>query len=205
VKETPVRLRAVRAVLAATVAALAALTLTAAPAAADTRPVTPVGSVDLARYQGTWLQLAAIPQPFQAQCARNDRADYTLLPEGQVKVVNSCTRTDGSSFALEGRARPAVPGSTSRLEVSFANIGGEWNFDNPGTYWVIGLDRNYRWAVVGDPERRSGFVLSRTATPTPGQVAGIAAALLRNGYDLCAFRVTAQDGGAPRPIDLCAR
>ncbi|MFC5290143.1 lipocalin family protein [Actinokineospora guangxiensis] len=195
----------IRAILATAVVALAALTLTAAPASAEARPVTPVASVDLTRYQGTWLQLASVPQPFQAQCARNDRANYTLLPSGQVKVINSCTRADGAVFALEGRARSAVPGSTSQLEVSFANIGGEWNFDNPGTYWVIGLDRHYRWAVVGDPTRGSGFVLSRTATPTPAQIAGIATTLLRNGYDLCAFRITAQDGGAPRPIDLCTR
>lgn len=165
--------------------------------------VTPVPAVDLERYQGRWVQIAAIPQPFQAVCARNDAAQYTLLPDGLVRVVNSCTGAAGQPVSLEGRARLAVPGSTSRLEVTFTRVGNEWTFTDPGTYWVIGLDRDYRWAVVGAPDRRSGFVLSRTARPTPTDLARIASVLVRNGYELCRFRVTAQDGGAPAGGPFC--
>jgi apolipoprotein D and lipocalin family protein len=181
------------------------LFLVPAPASAQTAgaEVRPVRSVDLERYQGRWVQVAAIPQPFQAQCARNDNAVYTLLPEGQVKVVNSCTREDGGVTSLEGRARQESPGSTSKLQVSFVRTADGWNFDRPGTYWVIGLDRDYRWAVVGAPDRKSGFVLARTATPSKTDIAGMATALLRNGYDLCDFKVTAQDGGVPESVSLC--
>lgn len=185
--------------------AMTILTTPAAVAEPATRSgqVTPVANVDLQRYQGRWLQLATIPQPFQTACARNDRAEYTVLPDGLVKVVNSCVRADGGLVALEGRARPAEPGATSRLEVTFARAGDEWLFTDPGTYWVIGLDRDYRWAVVGAPDRRSGFVLARSATLTATQVAQVAAVLLRNGYDVCRFRITAQDGGAPQLGPFC--
>ncbi|USX53974.1 lipocalin family protein [Lentzea sp. HUAS12] len=191
--------------IAAAAAVVLGFSLVPAQASAETTggEVRPVRSVDLERYQGRWVQVAAIPQPFQAQCARNDGARYTLLPDGQVQVVNSCTRADGTTTSLEGRARQESPDSTSRLQVSFVKIGDTWNFDRPGTYWVIGLDRDYRWAVVGAPDRRSGFVLSRTATPSKKDIAGMATALLRNGYDLCAFKITAQDGGAPESVSLC--
>lgn len=181
------------------------LSLVPAPASAQApgAEVRPVRSVDLERYQGRWVQVAAIPQPFQAQCARNDNAVYTLLPEGQVRVVNSCTRADGGTTSLEGRARQESPDSTSRLQVSFVRTAEGWDFDRPGTYWAIGLDRDYRWAVVGAPDRRSGFVLSRTAVPSQKDIAGMTKALLRNGYDLCAFKITAQDGGAPESVPLC--
>lgn len=180
------------------------LCLVPAPASASAATeVRPVRSVDLERYQGRWVQVAAIPQPFQAQCVRNDNAVYTLLPEGQVKVVNSCTREGGVTTFLEGRARLTDPASTSKLQVSFARTADGWNFDKPGTYWVIGLDRDYRWAVVGAPDRRSGFVLSRTPAPSKKDVAGMTTALLRNGYDLCDFRITAQDGGAPEAAPVC--
>ncbi|CAL9425232.1 hypothetical protein SUDANB95_01926 [Actinosynnema sp. ALI-1.44] len=53
-------------------------------AGAATGEVTPVRSVDLTRYQGPWLRLAAIPQPFQAACARDE---YTPLPDGLVRVT----------------------------------------------------------------------------------------------------------------------
>ncbi|MGW6445223.1 lipocalin family protein [Lentzea sp. NPDC055074] len=191
--------------LVAVMATLLGVAVMTTPAsAAGQTEVRPVRSVDLERYQGRWVQLAAIPQPFQAQCARNDNATYTLLPQGQVKVLNSCTRQDGSTSSIEGRARQSEPGSTSKLEVSFVNVGGEWNFDRPGTYWVIGLDSDYAWAVVGAPDRKSGFVLARTPRPSGKDIAGIVKALVRNGYDPCDFRITAQDGGAPDSVEVCA-
>lgn len=192
-----------RDVVVAAVAVVTALLAGALPASAAPVAVRPVPAVDLVRYQGSWVQLAAIPQPFQGQCARDDRADYTVLPDGLVRVVNSCTRTDGGVTTIEGRARPEAAGTTSRLEVTFARTAEGWDFTNPGTYWVIGLDRDYRWAVVGAPDRASGFVLSRTARPSAQAIAGITAALVKNGYDLCDFRITAQSGGAPSPFDLC--
>ncbi|MCX2951503.1 lipocalin family protein [Lentzea sp. NEAU-D7] len=189
---------------AATAIVALGLGVVPAPASAEeTTEVRPVRSVDLERYDGRWVQVAAIPQPFQAQCVRNDSADYTVLPEGQVKVVNSCTRADGVTTSLEGRARQADPASTAKLEVSFVRTADGWSFDEPGTYWVIGLDRDYRWAVVGAPDRRSGFVLARTPVPSRKDVRGMAQALVRNGYDLCDFRITAQDGGAPDSAPLC--
>jgi lipocalin len=85
------------------------------------------------------------------------------------EVLNSCVRTDGAVATLEGRARSAAPGSTSRLKVSFVDTGDAWDFTDAGTYWVIGLDRDYQWAVVGAPDRSSGFVPARTARPSTTQ------------------------------------
>ena len=50
----------------------------------------PVASIDLARYQGTWYQLALIPNRFQAQCVANTRATYALQEDGTVQVTNQC-------------------------------------------------------------------------------------------------------------------
>lgn len=172
-----------------------------ATAAGATRAVTPVPALDLTRYQGTWLQLAAIPSPFQAECARDVRATYTLLPDGLVRVANRCTRADGTVSAIEGRATVAGP-APSQLLVSFVQIAGGWQFQPPfgADYWVLGLSRDYRWAVVGDPARRSGFVLSRTPTLPARDIAAIVAVLLRNGYDPCAFVLTPTTGGVSAPV-----
>lgn len=177
----------------------AAATPAAAPAAA--RAVTPVPVLDLQRYQGTWLQVAAIPSPFQAECARDTRATYTLLPDGLVRVENRCVRADGSVAAIEGRARVAGP-APSQLQVTFVQIAGVWQFQPPfgADYWVLGVSRSYSWAVVGDPARRSGFVLSRTPTLPARDIAAIVAVLLRNGYDPCAFVLTPTAGGVPAPV-----
>lgn len=190
---------------------LAAATLAgplAAPAsAASPGPaVTPAPALDLQRYQGTWRQLAAIPSPFQAECARDVRATYTLLPDGLVRVQNQCVRADGSVSAIEGRATVAGP-ATSQLLVTFVQIGGNWQFQPPfgADYWVLGLSRSYGWAVVGDPAQRSGFVLSRTPTLPARDIAAIVAVLLRNGYDPCRFVLTLTAGGVSSPLGCQAR
>lgn len=33
-----------------------------------------------------------------------------------------------------------------------------------GDYWVIGLDDEYQWAVIGTPDRACGWILARTPT-----------------------------------------
>ncbi|MGL5859375.1 MAG: lipocalin family protein [Angustibacter sp.] len=180
----------------------AAAPAAAVPRAAEPRPVTTVEALDLQRYSGTWLQLAAIPQPFQAQCVRDTRATYTPLPDGLVKVENSCVQADGSTSAIEGRARVAGPGP-ARLEVTFVQFAGQWIFAASGPYWVIGLDRDYQWAVVGSPDRASGFVLSRTSTLSPRQINAVLGTVLRNGYDPCAFQITATTGGIEQNLPLC--
>ncbi|MGL5866756.1 MAG: lipocalin family protein [Dermatophilaceae bacterium] len=170
--------------------------------ASDPRPVTPISALDLTRYAGTWRQLGAVPQLFAAQCVRDTQAVYTPLPDGLVKVENSCVRADGSVNRIEGRARVVGP-SPAQLEVTFVQVAGQWLFDVAGDYWVLGLGTDYDWAVVGTPERSSGFVLSRTPTLNAKQISSIVRTVLRNGYSPCAFQVTATTGGIEQNIPLC--
>jgi apolipoprotein D and lipocalin family protein len=169
-----------------------------------TPAVTTVSQVDLARYQGRWLQLAAIPAPFQKVCARDTSATYRQLPDGLVKVVNRCLRADGSLVRIEGRARVVDAASHAKLQVTFAQVGGQWIFVPGGDYWILGLARDYSWAVVGNPDRTSGFVLSRTATLSATQVFEIIVSLVRSGYNPCAFSITATTGGINVNRNLCA-
>ncbi|WP_309615047.1 lipocalin family protein [Salinibacterium sp.] len=174
-------------------------------AASTPRAVKPVASLDLQRYSGTWLQLAAIPARFTAQCVRDTRAEYTPLPDGLVKVINTCTVADGSVSTVEGRARVTGPTSNAQLEVTFAQANGQFLFQAAGAYWVIGLDQqSYSWAVVGDPTRTNGFVLSRAPELNARQIAGVVRAIVRNGFDPCKFVITATTGGVETNRPLCS-
>ncbi|MEV4479600.1 lipocalin family protein [Micromonospora coxensis] len=193
----------------AAVAAAAAVTVlaTAVPAqaatAVDTGPLTPVPSVDVQRYAGDWYQVAAIPAIFEIQCFKNVKARYDVQPDGTIGVRNSCRTIIGTTSAVTGRARSENPPANSALTVSFLKLGGEWRYLGGPNYIVIGLDPQYRWAVVGDPDRSSGFVLSREPALTEGQTVAARAALTANGYDVCDFRTTRQDGGATRAGSFC--
>src|SRR6478672_4012036 len=105
-------------------AAMLVSILAAFSSAADTGgpgPVRAVPAVDLTRYAGRWYEIARLPNSFQTKCTGETTADYELLPDGQLRVVNQCRQSDGTLKRAEGRARLADrKGPTSKLKVRFA-------------------------------------------------------------------------------------
>jgi apolipoprotein D and lipocalin family protein len=118
--------------------------------------------VDLDRYAGRWYEIARLPNRFQEQCVGDVAASYTLRPDGRVTVVNECRRRDGTLTRAEGVARRAeAKGPASRLKVRFAPVFLSFLPFVWGDYWIVELDRDYRYAVVGDPSRKYLWILSR--------------------------------------------
>lgn len=149
-------------------------------------PLRTVPHVDLARYAGTWFEIASYPQRFQAGCVAS-RAEYTLADGGVVRVVNRCRdRTfDGPERVVEGTARVTDPPTNARLAVTFF-----WPFR--GDYWVVDLDPDYRWAVVGHPSRDYLWILSRSPALEAAVYEAILARLRSQGYDTTRLRRTPQ-------------
>lgn len=116
--------------------------------------------VDIKKYAGLWYEIAKIPNRFQKQCVKGTTALYELKENGEIRVINSCYDKDNELDKTEGVARIVDNKSNAKLEVSFFSILG-WR---PiwGDYWIIGLDENYQWAIVGTPSRKYGWILSRT-------------------------------------------
>lgn len=133
----------------------------------DLPPVQTVETVDLDRYVGTWYEIASFPQRFQEGCA-GTTAEYSFDDDGGIRVVNRCfdEALTGPERVAEGRARLPDPSAPARLEVSF--FGPFW-----GDYWVLDLDDDYQFAVVGHPGRDYLWVLSRTPQLDPVVYQGI--------------------------------
>jgi apolipoprotein D and lipocalin family protein len=130
--------------------------------AEDAPPVRTVPSVDLARYAGTWYEIARLPNVFQRMCADNVTATYVRQPDATVLVTNRCRRSDGVIEQVSGIARPAAPDTSgARLEVSFLPAWLRWLPVGWGDYWVVWLDEAYTLAVVSDRQRSFLWVLSR--------------------------------------------
>lgn len=137
-------------------------------------------SVDLARYAGTWHEIARLPQFFQRKCVGDVTATYTL-DGGYVRVLNRCITDDGSAITANGRARVVDAPTNRKLKVGFLNIFGWWPFE--GDYWILALDPDYRWVIIGGPDQDYGWVLARTPTITPELRAHIDSLLISFGYD----------------------
>jgi apolipoprotein D and lipocalin family protein len=135
-----------------------------------------VPAVDLNRYAGTWYEIARLPNRFQRQCAGDVTATYRLRDNGKVEVINECRREDGVLEVATGTAwQPDPP--EGRLKVRFF-----WPFT--GDYWIMDLDPDYRWALVGEPGRDNLWVLSREPQMDEAQLARILETAARQGYDL---------------------
>lgn len=139
-----------------------------------------VDSVALDRYVGVWHEVAKIPNRFQKQCARGTTATYTLRPDGRITVLNACFKENGSRSQAEGVARIVDRSNNARLEVSFVSFLGWRPFW--GDYWILGLDPDYRWAVIGTPDRKYGWILARSETLAETELDLAFAVLAGNGY-----------------------
>jgi len=149
-------------------------------------PPTVVPTVDVERYMGTWYAVASIPTTFERDCVRGTTAEYELLENGRIRVTNTCTREDGTQFQTVGRAWAPDPSEPSKLKVSFVSLFGLWLF--AGDYWILELDSDYEFAVVGHPKREYGWILSRTPTLPEETLDGIFDRLEDAGYDRGVFR-----------------
>ncbi len=162
----------------------------ASAAGAQPRPgePVPVAHVDLDRYVGTWYEVAKIPNRFQKKCVRSTTATYSLREDGRIDVVNRCLKADGEPNVAEGIARIVDPVSNARLEVSFVSFLGLRPFW--GDYWIIGLGDDYEYSIVGTPDRKYGWILSRTPTPGPETIQEVRRKLVAQGYDPDDFQIS---------------
>lgn len=180
-----------------------AMTILAACVAANAQPPPPqpVKNLDLQRYAGSWYEIAAVPNRFQKDCARETTASYTVLPDQRLGVDNRCAEADGEVDEARGRAKAGDRPGT--LKVSFIHFFDWWFWLFSGDYWVLALDTDYQWALVGHPTRRYGWVLARHSSLTSDQREAILVALRAQGYDPCKLITTPQRGGETERGSFC--
>ncbi|MEZ5212303.1 lipocalin family protein [Gordonia sp. (in: high G+C Gram-positive bacteria)] len=163
----------------------------------------PVPKVDLSRYLGTWHQLAAIPAPFNLVCARDTRAHYSLGDGGDVVVRNECTTWAGTPNTIIGTAHVVDKKTSAQLRVRFPGIPNQGGPDGPPNYVIVGLGSDYSWAVVTDPSRLSGFVLSRTPALSAKNWRDVRKAIADAGQSDCLYLTSPTTGGLEETVPLC--
>lgn len=128
----------------------------------EDKPLETVAEVDLKRYAGKWYEVARLPNSFEKKCAGNVTAEYKLLDDGNIEVVNTCKETNGELSVAVGKARVKDEKTNSKLKVRFAPAFLSFLPFVWGDYWIIELGENYDYAVVASPDRKYFWVLSRT-------------------------------------------
>lgn len=144
--------------------------------------------VDLPQYMGRWYEVARLPNRYEAPCAGQPTAFYAATDTGQVTVINRCPTADGRVREARGVARVVPGGGGARLKLSFLPRALRWLPGAWADYWILHVDIGYTEALVGDPQRRCLWVLSRIPSLAPERLEALLARARAQGYDLSRLR-----------------
>ncbi|MHC4819086.1 MAG: lipocalin family protein [Planctomycetota bacterium] len=136
-----------------------------------------VPDLDLDRYLGTWYEIAKYPVSFEKGLV-GVTAQYSMREDGKVRVDNAGYKGsfEGKRKTATGKAWVPDPERPAELKVSFF-----WLF--AAKYWVIAIDPEYRWSIVGEPGRRYLWILSRTPVMDEALYRKLVAKVRELGYD----------------------
>jgi apolipoprotein D and lipocalin family protein len=150
-----------------------------------------VEKVDLERYLGQWFEVARLPNRFQDLCKSNVNATYSRTKEGSIRVENRCVNDAGLVKEAIGEAR-SVDSTDSKLEVRFAPSWLAWLPMVWGDYWVLDLASDYSSALIGSPDRKFLWVLSRSPQLPKVKLDALLAKAKDQGFDAAAVELTLQ-------------
>ncbi len=137
-----------------------------------------VDHVDVARYMGTWYEIAKFPQRFEKGLV-GVTADYTLLPNGKVQGPERRIRGDfnGKLRSAKGKAWIVDRASNAKLKVSFF-----WPF--AADYWILELGNDYEYSAVGEPVAQISLDPVQDAADGQRRLRGPARTAKRKGFDV---------------------
>lgn len=159
----------------------------------EAEAISSVPDLDLDRYLGLWYEIGRLPLKWEDAAATDITAEYSLQDDGDVRVDNRCFDENGEPTRTVGRAKP-VEGEPGQLKVSFLPEFLRWIPFTEGDYWVLKIDDEYRWALVGTPDRKNLWLLSRESGVPAGVEDEYLDAARARGFELAEWIRTPQDG-----------
>lgn len=131
-------------------------------------------AIDLRHYLGHWYEIARLPTSYESHCLSDVTATYELdETPGLISVLNRCREEhtnapEAKLRSARGVAKVVKGTGNAQLKVCFAPsflraLPFVW-----ADYWILAFDDDYRYALVGTPDHRNLWLLSRTPQmPTP--------------------------------------
>lgn len=117
---------------------------------------TVVKELNIDKYLGSWYEIARFDHSFERGLV-GVTANYSLRNDGKIKVINRGFKNtlDGTISEAIGKAKIPNQKEPSMLKVSFF-----WFFY--ADYFVLELDNNYQWAIIGSSSDKYLWFLART-------------------------------------------
>jgi apolipoprotein D and lipocalin family protein len=140
-------------------------------------PLRTVDRVDLPRFMGDWYVQGIIPWFFERHNV-GTMDIYELRPDGKINIryVYQRRSLDAPVRELKATARVANPETNAEWRVQFL-----WPFEAP--FLIIDLADDYRYTVIGYPNRSLVWIMSRQPQIDEKDYAAILLRLAEQGYD----------------------
>ena len=142
-----------------------------------------VKTVKLERYAGTWYEIAKLPNTFEKglSCIT---ATYTLKENGKIEVKNRGYLAEKNKWKdITGSAKVPDENFPGQLKVTFF-----WPFY--GDYYIMELDEDYQYALVGDPSRKFLWILAREPELDKATMGKLIDKARQEGFDVAKLEMT---------------
>jgi len=139
---------------------------------------TVVSTVDLNRYMGKWYEIARLPNYFERKL-KCTSATYSKRDDGKITVLNEGNYISDPAKTTSSKGVAWIPDkkSAAKLKVQFF-----WPFS--GDYWIMYLDEDYRYVLVGDPDNKYLWILCREKKMDETTYNMLLQKAIDNGYDV---------------------
>lgn len=140
---------------------------------------TVVKELDIKKYMGTWYEIARYDHRFEHGMV-GVTATYSIRKDGKIEVLNSGYKEslDGKYSQAVGKAKiPDPANNPAKLKVSFF-----WFFY--GDYFVLDLDKDYQWVLIGSSSDKYLWILSRKPQMEKALYDQLLSKLQTRGYDV---------------------
>lgn len=153
-----------------------------------------VPQLDLERYLGKWYEIARYDHKFERNLV-GVSAEYSMRKDGMIKVVNSGYKNslDGKYSEAIGKAKVPNSKAPAKLKVSFFLF-------FYGDYFVMDLDENYQWAIIGSSSQDYLWILSRKPIIEPSLYDELIRKIEVRGYDSSVLIKVEQDPNSIVPF-----
>lgn len=135
-----------------------------------------VEQLDIPRFMGKWYEIARYDHSFEKGMT-HVTAEYSLMEDGKIRVLNKGIK-NGKTKEIVGKAKQPDPKEyPGRLKVSFFL----WFYTD---YYVLQLDENYQFALIGSSSDKYLWILSRTPKIPKPILDELLLNITQRGYDL---------------------
>ena len=135
-----------------------------------------VSSLNVERYMGKWYEIARFNHSFEKGMT-HVVAEYTLLPDGKIQVLNQGMKNGEMKNILGKAKQPDPEQSPGQLKVSFFL----WFYSD---YNIMELDPDYQYALIGSSSDNYLWILSRTPEMPKKKLDDYLRIIQQRGYDL---------------------